>query len=370
MGRAEILREFTRLAAEPGALTERAEALLAHLQRVVHVDAGVISLLRPGEDRYASLARTGFDERVRDYLDGPALAADVELAGLRRSPRPVRLRDLLVPPSELVGWAEYLEPAGFRDGIATGLVTAAGEHLGVLGLSTEGAGEITAASRELVGLVATAIATALDPWRTLTTVAGVVEHATAGIALTPSGVVQPLPGLPGHRLLAPGSAVLAAATAQLAEGGTHVSFLAPYPVTSGDGAAGDGAAGDGVAGDGVAGDGAGTHLRITALAAPPDVRRLAAAVVLAGPPGELHGLSAQELQVLGLLVTGASNERIGAALGITRRTVDGHVDHVRAKLAGRSRTAAAARALRLGLFVPPALFVRRSARVPAGRPPA
>jgi DNA-binding CsgD family transcriptional regulator len=73
--------------------------------------------------------------------------------------------------------------------------------------------------------------------------------------------------------------------------------------------------------------------------------------------------------VLGLLVTGASNEKIGVALGITRRTVEGHVDHVRAKFAARSRAAAAARALRLGLFVPPALFVRRSARAPQGRPP-
>jgi DNA-binding NarL/FixJ family response regulator len=57
--------------------------------------------------------------------------------------------------------------------------------------------------------------------------------------------------------------------------------------------------------------------------------------------------------VLGLLVTGASNQRIAEGLGITARTVELHVDHVRAKLAAPSRTTAAARALRLGLFVPP-----------------
>ena len=142
--------------------------------------------------------------------------------------------------------------------------------------------------------------------------------------------------------------MLSAAAAQLAEGGSQTSFLVP-------------ATGE------IAGDGAATHVRITVLAAPADVRRYATAVVLAGPAGDLHGLSTQELQVLGLLVTGASNERIAVALGITRRTVDGHVEHVRAKLAGRSRTAAAARALRLGLFVPPTLFVRRSARAPKER---
>jgi DNA-binding CsgD family transcriptional regulator len=355
MDRAEILREFTRLSAEPVGLVERAEAFLATLQRVLPVDAGVITLLPPDGDRYVSLARTGCDERVRDYLDGPALVADLDLIGLRRSHRAVRLRDLPVPPSELVGWAEYLEPAGFRDGVATGLFNAAGDHLGLVGLTTEAVRRITDTARDLLGLLATSIAIGLDPWRSLATIAGVVEHATAGIVLTASGAVEPLPGLPGHRLLTTGSAVLAAGASQLAEGGTHVSFLAPFPVTAGDGAAADGR---------------GSHLQITVLAVPRDVRHFAAAVVLAAPVRELHGLSAQELQVLGLLVTGASNERIAAALGITRRTVDGHVDHVRAKLGGRSRTAAAARALRLGLFVPPALFVRRSARAPEGRPPS
>jgi DNA-binding CsgD family transcriptional regulator len=369
MSPAEILREFSRLAAEPGGPAERAEALLARLQRVVPFDAGAISLLPPDEEAHVPLAGTGFDERVRDYLDSPALLADVELVGLRRSPRPVRLRDLPIPPSELVGWAEYLEPAGFRDGIAAALITAGGDYLGLLGLTTAAASQITDAARELLGLLATPIATGVDPWRSLAAIARVVEDATAGVVLTRSGAVQPLPGLPGHPLLTPGSGVLAAAVTQLAEGGSLVSFLAPRPLSAADGAAGDRAAGDRAAGDGAAGDGARTHVRVTVLAVPLDVRCLATAVVLTGPAGELHGLSAQELQVLGLLVTGASNERIAAALGITRRTVDGHVDHVRAKLAGRSRTAAAARALRLGLFVPPALFVRRSARAPEGRPP-
>ena len=95
-----------------------------------------------------------------------------------------------------------------------------------------------------------------------------------------------------------------------------------------------------------------THARITVPGAPPDLQLFAAAVVLVSPAGDLHGLRRRELQVLGLLVTGASNERIAGALGITTRTVELHVPHVRSKLAAPSRTAAAARALRLGLFVP------------------
>jgi DNA-binding NarL/FixJ family response regulator len=57
-------------------------------------------------------------------------------------------------------------------------------------------------------------------------------------------------------------------------------------------------------------------------------------------------------------VTGASNQQIAEDLGITARTVEVHVDHLRAKLAAPSRTTAVARALRLGLFVPPAVTAR------------
>jgi len=161
-----------------------------------------------------------------------------------------------------------------------------------------------------------------------------VRRASAGVVLAPSGAVLPLPGLPGHRLLAAGSAVFAAAGGQPAQGGAYASFLAPLPDA----------------------EGGETHVRITVLAAPSDLRVFAAAVVLASPAGDLHGLSRRELQVLGLLITGASNERIAAALVISAHTVATHVEHLLAKLAARSRTAAAVRALRLGLFVPPSLL--------------
>lgn len=351
MDPAEIVREFAGLATEPGAPAERAAALLERLHRVLRADAGLITV--SGPEGYATLARAGYDARVCGYLDGPAFGGDVELSGLHGAGRPLRLRDLPVPSTDLVGWVEYLEPAGFRDGVGVPLFAGPGRYLGVVGLTTAAEDGVTAEARDLLGLLATPIAAGVDPWRSLATLAGVVERATAGIVLTPPGHVRPLPGLPGHHLLDTGSDVLAAAVTQLGEGGSPISFLAPV-TPNGAAPAED----------------AGTHVRITALAAPPDARRFATAVVLASPAAQLHGLSPQELQVLGLLVTGASNERIGVALGITRRTVEGHVDHVRAKLAARSRAAAVARALRLGLFVPPALFVRRSARVPPGGMPS
>jgi DNA-binding CsgD family transcriptional regulator len=327
---AEILREITDIAAEPGTLPERAEALFAHVLRVGRFDAGWITLLPPGQDTHVSLVRSGYDDRTHGYLDGTSLLEDVELLGLRQSRRPIRLQDMPMPPSEFPAWAEYLEPAGFREGVSAGLFTPEGRYLGVLSLHTQATDQVSEATRDLVGLLATPIASAVDPLRSASTVAGIVQQATAGVVLAPSGAVLPLPGLPDHRLLTRGSEVLAAAAAQLAESGPYASFLALLPEP----------------------EGGTSHVRITVLTVPRDLRVFAAAVVVLSPAGNLHGLSQRELQVLGLLVTGASNERIAAALGITARTVEVHIDHVRTKLAASSRTAAAARALRRGLFVP------------------
>jgi DNA-binding CsgD family transcriptional regulator len=331
---AAILTEVAGIAAAPGPPAERAEALLTLLHRVIPYEAGTIALLPQGQREHVALSSHGFDDRTNTYYDSAEFLQDVELAGLQQTPRARRLVDLDVPPAEIPLWGEYLLPGGFRGGFGVGLFTPDHRYVGLLGAVTESAIPMTPEAVNLMGALATQIAVAVDPLQLLAKIAGMVHEAIAGVVLSPAGVVLPMPGLPDHRLLAPGSGVLAAATDQLAEGSRYASFLAPLP-------------------DGE--DGGATHARITVLATPPDLRLFAAAVILVSPAGDLGGLSRRELQVLGLLVTGASNERIAEGLGITTRTVEVHVDHVRAKLAAPSRTTAAARALRLGLFVPPSL---------------
>jgi DNA-binding NarL/FixJ family response regulator len=68
----------------------------------------------------------------------------------------------------------------------------------------------------------------------------------------------------------------------------------------------------------------------------------------ASPVGAL-GLTDRELQVLRLLADGQSDKEIGAALGISSRTVSHHLASVLAKLGVRSRGEAAVRAVRDGL---------------------
>jgi DNA-binding CsgD family transcriptional regulator len=76
------------------------------------------------------------------------------------------------------------------------------------------------------------------------------------------------------------------------------------------------------------------------------------AVVLLSPHGDMRGLTLRELEILGMLVEGWPNDRIAGALFVTRRTVNAHLEHIRAKLDAPTRTLAAVHALRFGLYVP------------------
>lgn len=61
-------------------------------------------------------------------------------------------------------------------------------------------------------------------------------------------------------------------------------------------------------------------------------------------------LTDRELEILRLVAMGYTNKAIGAHLGISDRTVQGHLAHIFAKLQAASRTEAVMRAVSLGLI--------------------
>jgi DNA-binding NarL/FixJ family response regulator len=76
------------------------------------------------------------------------------------------------------------------------------------------------------------------------------------------------------------------------------------------------------------------------LGAAPDLARIA---LLGHPgPGDFHGLTPRELEVLRLVAAGKSNREIASALVISEHTVARHVQNIFAKLDVSSRTAAGA----------------------------
>jgi DNA-binding CsgD family transcriptional regulator len=325
-----IVVEVAGIASAPGSVEERAAALLESLRRVLAFQGAWIGVLDPERGGHLPLAVTGYDERVRAVLDGPEVVADIELLGMNAAQPPMRLRDLPVPPEELRAWAEYLRPAGFRNGLAVGLCTPDGRHLGVLAMHTETPDDATDAARGLLDLLSPMIATAVDPMRTISAMARIVHRASAGTVLTRAGTTLPLPGLPPHPVLTAGSAVLTVAARTLSDRGTHAVFLAPYAETPDDSG----------------------YVRVTVLGTAAEAPSYLVAAVVVSPPGDLRGLTRRELQVLGLLVEGWSNARIAAGLLLAERTVATYVEHILVKLAAPTRTLAAVRALRHGLYLP------------------
>jgi pimeloyl-ACP methyl ester carboxylesterase/DNA-binding CsgD family transcriptional regulator len=61
------------------------------------------------------------------------------------------------------------------------------------------------------------------------------------------------------------------------------------------------------------------------------------------------GLTEREVEILGLLAGGASNERIASALTISRRTVERHIGNIYVKIGAHNRAEATAYALRQGV---------------------
>ncbi len=69
----------------------------------------------------------------------------------------------------------------------------------------------------------------------------------------------------------------------------------------------------------------------------------------AAPAGLVDPLTARELEVLGFLAAGASNQRIAEELVVSLDTVKKHVSHVLGKLGATNRTEAVARARQLAI---------------------
>ncbi|OJF11954.1 LuxR C-terminal-related transcriptional regulator [Couchioplanes caeruleus] len=326
-----VVAELTEIVAAPEPITARAEAVLTTLRHRFRFDAGRISLLDPERRIQPTLISHGYDQRTQDYLEGRGLIHDVEVVGLHRHAAPVRMSSLPVPPAELPVWAEYLRPAGFREGIAVPLRTADGRYLGLFGACTEAATPICDATCRLLARVGGLVAHAVDPMRTIAAMAGLVTDAVAGVILTRGGNTEALPGLPGHRLLAPGSPVLEEATSCYRDGDSRAGFLTPTRPPDPPG-----------------------YLKVTMLACVDQLPHHLTAVVVLHPAGDLHHLSHREMATLGHLITGGTPEQIAAVLHIPLSSVIASLEQARTKLGARSSAAAVMRAADLGLYLPPA----------------
>ncbi|MDT4894161.1 MAG: hypothetical protein QOE97_3196 [Pseudonocardiales bacterium] len=322
---------LTEIAAAAGPARARADAFLEELRRHIPFDGAWLAVGEAEPLGYTSLAAIDLDDSTVCFLEGPATARDIDVSGADRPGPPLSPNDLPVALEEWLTWAQCLLPAGYRDALSLSLYGPDDRHIGFLGLLSTDRRLPSPRARRLLARLRPILAHAVDPLRTLTMTVGLVRGASAGVVVRVDGSTQSLPGLPGHPLLVHGAPVLQAAWERIETERPYSSFLWPL-------------------GGSHAPDG---HARITVVASPSDVPLLLAGVVLLSPNADTRGLTARELQILGLLVDGLSNAAIARALVVTQRTAASHVEHILAKLKVSTRTLAAVTAERHGLFVPP-----------------
>jgi DNA-binding CsgD family transcriptional regulator len=322
--------ELSEVAALPEPLgRQRAEALVTALRLLLSFDGAWIALADPHRSSCPSLAGVDLDESTVAYLSGPRTARDIEVTGINRSGPPLRPSDLSCPAAELPTWAECLIPGRYHETLAVGLAPG-GRHVGFLALLSGNTSPPSPEQLRRLQRLTPVLAHAVDPMRSLLAAARLVQGATAGVILREDGRLEPLPGLGHHPLLAPDSPALDAARAAVAAGHVYTSFLWPMGGRHAPGG----------------------HARITAMARTDDVPSDLTGMALVSRPGDLRHLTPRELEVLGLLIDGSSNAEIAKALVVAQRTVAAHLEHILAKMSAATRTLAAVRAAREGLYVP------------------
>lgn len=306
------------------------------LDRWLRLDAVWITLCDPGSKVYATVGSSGLEQSVLDRLARGSVPPRVEQAGEGRGRPGVSVTELPVPVEERPTWADCLILSGSRDGLGVPILEPGGDQLGVLSLLFARTEPPSALVRDQVAGLVPVIARGVSPTRSLLATARLVPGAAYGAVVLRDGSCCPLPGLEDHPLLAEGSVVVGIARRTLLSGQVYRSFMWPAEPAPG----------------------AGDHARLTVLAGT-DVPHSVLGTVLVTPHAEHHGLTFRELEVLGLVVTGRSNQQISSRLAIAPRTVATHVEHILHKLDVPTRTQAAVRAEREGCYVP---AVRRRGR--------
>ncbi|NYJ06697.1 helix-turn-helix transcriptional regulator [Petropleomorpha daqingensis] len=323
--------DLAEVAASPSPLPQRSQEMLQSLRGLVPFDAAWLAVADPMRSSYTGVASTDLDECTLRYLSGPSMAHDIEVTHTDPARPPLSPSDLPYPAADLPTWAECFIPAGFHEALGVALLDGGRRHVGHLALLFSSKEPPSPVARRRLHQLTPVLARGIDPLSSLAAAAQVVRGATAGTVLCCDRVTRPLPGLDGDALLAEGSAVVAVARSCIDDSQVFTSFLWPR-------------------GGSHAPDG---HVRVSVLASPGEgPAHLLGAVVLS-PVTDLRGLTPRELEVLGLLIDGCSNQQIAHALVVAPRTVAAHIEHILVKLDAPSRTLAAVRAEREGLYVPP-----------------
>jgi DNA-binding CsgD family transcriptional regulator len=291
-----------------------AEPLLTALASLAACDSALLATVDRATGRHRLLANVGYPEAVADFVVNGYPRTCPGFAFTRGVGLPVRMCDIPFDYRATRAYSEVLEPAGFREGVTVCLRSGSGEYTGLLTMSSvdrrpaspEALVTLSALSSRLASVSAPQAA-AVPQDRVVRAGEVLVTVATGpGRIRVPMGADDDLP-LTRAQLLA-----VARLTARSRR--DRVGFFHQD-----------------------------RHRRWWAVRAQRSVPTGpgAADVVLTvreqEPP---YGLTARELDILTLMVTGLPNAEIASRLSTSISTVKTHVEHILHKLGSTSRAGA------------------------------
>jgi hypothetical protein len=323
----ELYAEMAHIAANAGSVERRAGALLECLRDVVPYSAGWIAVRDPETRMHRRVASAGDTDALVRYFALSEADEELEQLGLNRFQPPVPASAIGVPLAETRAWGEFLLPAGLHDGVAMGLFSHDGRHLGFLSLLTHDPAQRTDVYGGLLAGLRPIFARALDRLPSFVAAAELTADAVVGVVITRTGRKVPLPTLPPHPLLDEGSAALAMARRCLAAPGTTATFVTTW---------------------------AGSFVRISVLDCRDESADHLTALVLVRPPGEAQRLGRTNLRLLGALVAGWDDKRIRASSGLD--DMSGRSSRLASELGFSDVGALVQHAAQEGLYLPPPLW--------------
>lgn len=296
---------------------QRAHDLLVALKAVVPSIASNITLSQQRGRGHESLACHDYDSQVEKRLNSISFDHEVRLLGLHDHRNPTRMRDIPDGPESNDSVREFLYPAGYEEGMTTALFTSSNRYVGLLNMSTDDASQPTNNARSLVGMLAKAIANAVDPALDIDLLLSGFDSLTDAALIDVDGVAHPVGDRPmgllaDHR-------VASAVSRRLTSGSGR------WLLNTTDG----------------------TWLQLHAFRRTES--QMQSILTVVEPRTDLLGLTRRELQVLSLIIFGCQNAEIARRLDIARRTVSTHVEAILHKLGLPNRSAAVAVALENGL---------------------
>ncbi len=178
-------------AAAAGTTSERGQALLEILHRMLGFDGAWLALADPSGPGYHFLASIDVDASVVRISSGPVMAGDVEAIGTAPACPP--LSPLYQPHAgqELQAWSKCLMRSEIHEALALTLFVPTGRHVGYLALLFEGPQPPSAATRRQLERLAPVIAHGIDRCVRWTSLPGWPEGPPPEWCFLPTATARP-----------------------------------------------------------------------------------------------------------------------------------------------------------------------------------